>query len=259
MTGEYEKATIADATITLLNLRRYKSKFVQHLRNKDENEMPREKVADWSDSFDKRIADIVSDHHIIAAFLDPRYRRNDLLYYTQDELEVMFNNTIEKFDHDEEEKFQLIREFKCYYKSIYPYEESMFDRMTAPLDSKTWWNRYFPERKLTKLASFLVTIPASNAAVERSFSHENHLFSQRRQSLKPDTLNKMLKIKFDHASEAGEGKPINVAIQMKELWKNMDIEQDFEEEFPSLEIDCVDQSNATDTDVTNADIINLAE
>ena len=220
----------------ILNLKKYKINFVDYLKNQTDTWL------NWSNIFDKRVKDILSDHHIIAAYLDPKHRSHSLLNYKYTDLDTMLRVTLEKFEFSEEEKLDMYEEFFLYFTYTHPFEEAILDRLTPSMSSSNWWNRYHPGSKLTKLANFLLTIPASAAAVERSFSHENFIFSQRRQRMKPEILNKLLKLKFDHATSKKKNGKEHV-IQLKELWAGMGIAEEIEEEHPSLELDGVDSSD----------------
>jgi hypothetical protein len=62
-----------------------------------------------------------------------------------------------------------------------------------PFDILNWWREHqekFP--KLAKLARKIFSVPASSAASERAFSAAGQTITERRTSLKPDTVDSIL-------------------------------------------------------------------
>jgi hypothetical protein len=65
--------------------------------------------------------------------------------------------------------------------------------LLPPFDILNWWREHqekFP--KLAKLARKIFSVPASSAASERAFSAAGQTITERRTSLKPDTVDSIL-------------------------------------------------------------------
>ena len=142
----------------------------------------------------------VNDFHYLAYYLDPRYRSNKLIeedlhltlrVYNRLQLYAESLNLIEN-DNDKKELADSLRSFRE-SEGIYG---SVLLIGSSP---NSYWKhlKNFPStRLLSEIARRLLSIPASSAGVERSFSAQNRVHTVVRNRLSNERIEKIMRIKW---------------------------------------------------------------
>ena len=236
--GESTESTISEAHRIMFKLKEKKVKFVEFMRQHGFG------FYEWSNKFDERFNEIISRHHRLASFLDPRYHGEEFTKLDYLQARDMIEDTASILGFDDQIISKMINDVYSYIQAESPFTEVAFKSCTERITSIRWWKQYASQTALFKLAVILLSIPCSNASVERSFSHQGLVFSKRRQNMSAPQMNKLMKLKFDLTST--ESKKKSKVYDWEEIWADIDLEDVIEEAIePEIE------QNLSDTDQCN--------
>ena len=219
---ESTSSTIADAFVVMWKLAEKKDKFIEYMRNEAMDDHS------WSNKFDQRFRAIISVHHRLAAFLDPRYRGEEYTRLKYRDAEKMLIETAQALGlPDGGNYWKSLRDsLDDFCQAKEPFDENSYRFFSNEMTSVSWWDRYASDTAIYEVAKVLMSVPSSNASVERSFSHQGLIFSKRRRNMAHETLNKLTAIKFNSASQTSK---ITDYRQFVDTWEEFNLEQTIEE------------------------------
>ncbi|XP_047984670.1 uncharacterized protein LOC125239056 [Leguminivora glycinivorella] len=186
-------------------------------------------LADLKAKFEERKANALKPIHFAATILDPKNQGSQLTDQENvDGCEIIFNLGNESTD--------ILMELSDYktHKSIWA--KDFVWKMAATTEPVTWWETLFSNTVLGKTAVKILTMPATSAAVERSFSTFSNIHTKRRNRLKTNRAGKLTYIshnwKLSHQSESQ--KPFDRSTIVNEDMHDTD-SSNSEDEFSDVE------------------------
>ncbi|KAB7504662.1 hypothetical protein Anas_10839 [Armadillidium nasatum] len=135
--------------------------------------------ADFVDIVKKRMSFCISNIHLAANLLDPRYRGKDLSPTENVQaFQKVYNLSREMLDVDENKNWQ-----------IFPVRGAS---LSNNVSSTAWWIGLCKHCEISKVASRILDLPAISAACERSFSAQANIHSKKRNRLTNEHAEKLL-------------------------------------------------------------------
>ena len=221
--GESTSSTISSAYIMMEQIRSKQSEVIEFMVIKKLN------AEKFTKMLDKRYKQIK-----LAAFLDPKYHEKKIAKLSYAEAKQLITVTARVLGFDDEVITNMISDLQKYLLREDPFTEDAFQSVGPLMTSSRWWMLHGMNTALSQLAQILVNIPASNASVERSFSHQSLVFDRRRRSLTHGRLEKLTKLKFDSQERKVNSKQSH--LESLKIWNELRGEE-LESEFPSLLIE----------------------
>lgn len=233
--AESTSSTISEGFVTMINLKESKEKFIQFMENREMN------ADSWARKFDDRFNDIVSDNHRLAAFLDPRFRCDSKVMLTYPEAQKFLVSAADLLGFDQQSIDTMKNDLFDFVEMNSPFDAVAFSSFRKEWGTTGWWRRFAQKTKIIDLALILMSIPSSNASVERSFSHQGLIFTKRRQHMTADQLNKLTKLKFDGVKK-GSKSQLDLDDFNTLPWEDINLEEIEEEQ---LSCDLQDDEQAS--------------
>ncbi|KAB7498061.1 hypothetical protein Anas_02041 [Armadillidium nasatum] len=137
--------------------------------------------ADFVDIVKKRMSFCISNIHLAANLLDPRYRGKDLSPTENVQAFQVYNLSREMQDVDENKGWQNWQIFPVRGASL-----------SNNVSSTAWWIGLCKHCEISKVASRILDLPAISAACERSFSAQANIHSKKRNRLTNEHAEKLL-------------------------------------------------------------------
>ncbi|KAB7497190.1 hypothetical protein Anas_08899 [Armadillidium nasatum] len=135
--------------------------------------------ADFVDIVKKRMSFCISNIHLAANLLDPRYRGKDLSPTENVQaFQKVYNLSREMLDVDENKNWQIFPERGA--------------SLSNNVSSTAWWIGLCKHCEISKVASRILDLPAISAACERSFSAQANIHSKKRNRLTNEHAEKLL-------------------------------------------------------------------
>ncbi|KAB7503277.1 hypothetical protein Anas_05970 [Armadillidium nasatum] len=161
-----------------------KMKYLGNQKEKVENTsivtpLFKKEEADFVDIVKKRMSFCISNIHLAANLLDPRYRGKDLSPTENVQaFQKVYNLSREMLDVDENKNWQ-----------IFPVRGAS---LSNNVSSTAWWIGLCKHCEISKVASRILDLPAISAACERSFSAQANIHSKKRNRLTNEHAEKLL-------------------------------------------------------------------
>lgn len=122
--------------------------------------------------------------HFAAAILDPNNRG----YKLTDTENIDGMEVILKLDDNSTDIVEELSRYKC-RRGIW--EKNIVWEMAKTADPLLWWQTLFPKSVLGQAALKILSVPATSASVERSFSTFSHIHNKKRNRLNTDRAGKI--------------------------------------------------------------------
>ncbi|KAL4103209.1 hypothetical protein QTP88_018586 [Uroleucon formosanum] len=193
----------------------------------------------------------VQQIHLAANVLHPKYRGNNL---TGDE-----NVDAATFIHRLSKMCLDIDEQKVMYDfAQYKVKEGIFsntyvwEACANNLEPAVWWNAYCSSTELSKLASKILSLPATSAACERTFSTYNDVHSSKRNRLTNSRAGKLVYIKHNLKLKEETEKQINTPLAQQDYFENC------ESDCSAISVNLENEEEYnSDTDINSSEIDEL--
>ncbi|KAF0710368.1 Uncharacterized protein FWK35_00026307 [Aphis craccivora] len=117
------------------------------------------------------------------------------------------------------------------------------------LEPTVWWNAYCSSTELSKLASKILSLPATSAACERTFSTYKDVHSSKRNRLTNSRAGKLVYLKEE------QEKHMNPPLAHQDYYEKL-LEEFEEDSNNELEIECEDYTKENDCNVINVNLEN---
>lgn len=205
-----EDACISDVVEEFLKLREYftedGAKFKKLQNALDTSELQKAKQIYANRSADR----CISLHHYVANLLDPRYRGERFQNDPTRRMNVL--TALESYAQKVgvavtlEDKLSLGAQLTSFRMRLGFFKTNMLNH-PKPL---VFWQNYlqFPETKLlAQVGCRLLSIPASSAGVERSFSTQGYIHNKARNRLGEVKMEKLMRVKWTLSNQAKAFKP----------------------------------------------------
>ena len=177
--------------------------------------------------------------HKSAYFLDPRYH-GELLSDENKLAAIQFVcEPAEKFSTSElldVDSLKVQQDCILYAAKNGVFANSFLWKNVAKMSSVAWWNAYFSNQEITKMAIRILRLPATTAAVERSFSCYSNIHSAKRNRLSNDRAFKFVYVSLNLELLARTKRNHANKIIHTELEKINDNAQTYAA--TSIEVDC---------------------
>lgn len=145
-------------------------------------------------------------HHLIAAFLDHRYKRQGLKEEEEETaMDTIITYAIKCKIIDENKVSSFADEIITWRTGTGNFKVSfLFESKICP---SSWWKQ-FKNSSLALVAARVLSVPASSASVERSFSKQGFIHSKSRNRMSHDRTRKQLLIACDHQCRTGAARSL---------------------------------------------------
>ncbi|CAG9792169.1 unnamed protein product [Diatraea saccharalis] len=137
--------------------------------------------------FLERKQNALNNLHFAAVILDPKYRGSNLS--GEDYLEGC--NAIMNLATTNDESINVLQELSEYKCRNRLYGKNIIWQAANTIDPKDWWMTFFEKTLLGQIAIKILTVPATSASVERSFSTFSHIHSRKRNKLTTERAGKI--------------------------------------------------------------------
>jgi len=206
-TGERLDANLSDVFYEIENIRlRLKA------CHNNENDIIRKISQD--NATEKRLDDILSNEHYLAAILD--HRKEPLPF--NKEIHKKASSVIDRLCEAgvcNESKHTIIDVLECFWKRKFPYRNIEEYAEKTP---KEFWNLPFIKHSpIAPVALRIFSISPSTASVERSFSIQNYVHSKVRNRLSHDKVNKIMTVKMNELRKEQRAKGKNLSLRRRNL------------------------------------------
>jgi hypothetical protein len=161
-------------------------------------------LPDLKTKFEERQTNALKPIHFAATILNPKNQGGQLTDQENvDGCEIIFN-----FGNESTDVLMQLSDYKT-HKNLW--EKEFIWKMAATTEPVTWWQTLFAHTDLGKIAVKILTIPATSAAVERSFSTFSNIHSKKRNRLKTNTAGKLTYISHNWklAHQSSPLKPVD--------------------------------------------------
>jgi hypothetical protein len=201
------------------------------------------------DVFEKRNSESkIQTIHYLANLLHPKYRGKA---FESDEVKMRkVLNLLNVYAEDiGAVKSELDREELGKQLSCFRMKEEIFEtKLLSHRDASVFWENHKQFTSCNKLATIgarILSIPASSASVERSFSEQGHLHSKSRNRITDTNVDKLMRIKWSLKQEeqrdtirdiATQPNSFNTQEDKDDLVPDLDAESDGEEDVDIDEI-----------------------
>ncbi|XP_022161007.1 uncharacterized protein LOC111027090 [Myzus persicae] len=203
-----------------------------------------------NEAFDKRFDMAIHPIHYAANVLDPKYQGKDLPQGCDIEGIVYIQKVAHKLLTSVEYK-KIIIELAEYRSHEGLWAKDILWNNIDGIEARIWWNGLCSNTSLSKVASAILSLPASSAATERSFSSYSLIHTKRRNLLTNLTAKKLLFI-YEHINN----QDLEVSKSVKSFQTNQEsLTTNNDDEEPSCSYQVCSSSSENEEEDYNTDEI----